>query len=225
MKSYLLKKVPLFSTLEEEELEKVLRLTNLRKYSKGNLILMESEEGSSLFIISRGSVKISRISDDGKEVILAILRNGDFFGEMSLLDGLSRSANVTAIEDSELLILRREDFLNLIKEYPEITISLLKELAKRLRKSDSQIESLSLMNATGKVASAILQLIDYSDDNLKGPAEIKNLPSQQNLASMAGTSRETISRVLQNFIKEGLIKKEGKKLIINDLKKFREKFK
>jgi len=214
----------LFSSLSNEELEKVVALTNVCKYKKDDLILLELEEGNSLFIIAKGSVKISRMSDSGKEVILAILGTGDFFGELSLMDGLARSANVTAIEDSEVLVLRRDDFLELIKEYPEITISLLKELAKRIRKSDAQIKSLSLLDANGKVASALLQLIGGTGTIVNNSAIIRKLPSQQNLASMAGTSRETISRVMRNFIKNGYIKREGKKVTIINLKKFQEKF-
>jgi len=224
MKAYLLKKVPLFSSLNNEELEKIIALTKFAKFQKNNLILMESEEGNSLFMISKGSVKISRISDNGREVILAILREGDFFGEMSLLDGLARSANVTAIEDSELLTLNRDDFLNVIQRFPQITVILLKELAKRIRKSGSQIKSLSLLNSNGKVASTLLQLVVEGDIKEDGRAIINKIPSQQNLANMAGLSRETFSRVMHNFIRDGHLQKEGRKLTINNLRKFQESF-
>jgi len=94
----------------------------LKKFKKECIILMETDVGDSLFIISKGRVKISRLSDDGKEVILAILKEGDFFGELSLLDGESRSADVTAIEDSEILMLKREQFFNLLTSHPDISI-------------------------------------------------------------------------------------------------------
>lgn len=225
MKARLLRRVPLFKSLSDGDLERILNLTNFKKYSRDDVILFESEEGSLLFIIAKGSVKISRISDKGKEVILAILRSGDFFGELSLLDNQKRSANVIAIEDSELLVLRREDFLDIIKKHPLITISLLRELAKRIRSSDFQIKSLSLMNSTGKVAATIYQLVSDWEKNKEGRVEIKNLPSQQNLAGMSGTSRETISRVLRDFAKNGLIERSGKDLIINDMRQFQEMFK
>ena len=221
METRLLKKVPIFSSLEEGELRKIANLSSLHKYKKDNIILMEAETGNSLFIINKGSVKISRVSEEGKEVILAILKEGDFFGEMSLLNGKTRSANVTAIENSELLMLRREDFYNLLNSHPELSVTLLKELAKRIRMSDTQIKSLSLLDAVGRVASTILQIVETGGTIEDGKMTIKKLPSQQDLANMAGTSRETVSRAFNLFIKEGYIVKEGNKIIIDRYEKFK----
>jgi len=221
MEVRLLKKVTLFNSLKEKELEKIANLSSLHKYKKDNIILMEAETGNSLFIINKGSVKISRVSDEGKEVILTILKEGDFFGEMSLLNGKTRSANVTAIEDSELLMLRREDFFNLLHSHPELSITLLKELAKRIRVSDTQIKSLSLLDAVGRVASAVMQLVETGGTIEKGKMILDKLPSQQDVANMAGTSRETVSRAFNLFIKEGYIVKKGNKIVIEKFEKFK----
>ena len=221
MEIRLLKKVTLFKSLEEKELEKIANLSSLYKYKKESIILMEAEAGNSLFIISKGRVKISRISDEGKEVILAILKEGDFFGEMSLLNGHVRSANVTAIEDSELLRLRRDDFFNLLYSHPELSINLLKELAKRIRMSDTQIKSLSLLDAVGRVASALIQLVEVGGTIKEEKMIIEKLPSQQDVANMAGTSRETVSRAFKLFINEGYIVKKGNKIIIEKFEKFK----
>ena len=97
----ILKQIPIFSLLDEHELETILRLSTTRKYSKGNIIFLQDESGDTLFFILRGSVKVSVYSEKGKEVILSFLNEGDFFGEMSLLDGKPRSATVIAVEDSE----------------------------------------------------------------------------------------------------------------------------
>ncbi len=147
-----------------------------------------------------------------------------FFGEMSLLDGHTRSANVTAIEESELLVIRREEFLQMLKEFPQIAINLLKELAQRIRKSDEHIKSLSLQDATGRVASTLLRIAEDSGVFRKGQVEIQELPLQQDLANMAGTSRETISRVIKSLTDEGYLKKQSGKIIILDYEKFRLKF-
>jgi CRP-like cAMP-binding protein len=109
-----------------------------RVYKKGNIILMEEEFGDTLFILNKGSVKITRLSDDGREVILSILGEGYFFGEMSIFDGENRSANVIALEDTSVLILKRGDFLDLLEKHPRIAIVLLQEMAMRLRRSDQQ---------------------------------------------------------------------------------------
>ena len=105
-----------------------------KKFKNGNLIFLEETEGENLFFVIEGSVKVTRLSKDGREVILAMLNAGDFFGEMSLLDGESRSANVIALEDTEVLSLYRDDFLDVLHEYPKIAIQLLKEMTSRLKK-------------------------------------------------------------------------------------------
>jgi len=219
-----LKYIPLFSELSEDDLKEITKLAVKQYYKKDNMILIEEEIGSTMFIILEGRVKISRISEEGREVILSILSEGDFFGEMSILDGQNRSANVVTLDDSKIMIVRREDFLQMLHDYPQIAINLLKELAHRLRRSDSQIKSLSLQNATGKVASTLLRIADDSGKIHLGQVEIPRLPPQQDLANMAGTSRETISRVLKALAKEGYLKKEGSRLIILDYESFRSEF-
>jgi CRP/FNR family cyclic AMP-dependent transcriptional regulator len=224
MDSEFFKQIPLFSELSDRELEKIIQVATKQKYHKDNIILIEEEVGSTMFIILSGRVKISRISDDGREVILSILSEGDFFGEMSLLDGHTRSASVTAIEESELLVIRREEFLQILRDFPQIAINLLKELAQRIRKSDEHIKSLSLQDATGRVATTLLRIAEDSGVFRRGQVEIAELPLQQDLANMAGTSRETISRVIKSLTEEGLLKKSSGKIIILDYEKFRLKF-
>jgi len=219
-----LKYIPIFSELSDEDLEKISKVSMRQTYRKDNMLLIEEEIGSTMFIILDGRVKIARISDDGREVILSILSEGDFFGEMSILDGQTRSANVVTLDDSEILIIRREDFLQMLRDYPQIAINLLKELAHRLRRSDAQIKSLSLQNATGKVASTLLRIADDSGRIHMGQVEIPRLPPQQDLANMAGTSRETISRVIKSLSEKGYLKKKGSKLTILDYETFRSDF-
>jgi CRP-like cAMP-binding protein len=217
--------VPIFSELKDDTLEQIAKIGIKKIFKKDSVVLLEHETGSALFVISNGKVKISRVSDDGKEVILAILGESDFFGEMAILDGLTRSANVTATEDSEIFIIQRNDFLELLKTHPEVAISLLKELTQRLRAADMKIKSLSLKDAEGKVATVLLQLADDLGRIKQGAVEIEKLPFQHDLANMAGTSRETISRTLHSFAKKGLVEIEGSKLRIPDYERFKEMFK
>src|SRR3989339_618599 len=216
--------VPIFSDLPVETLKMIENIGTKKLYKKNDVVLMEEEAGTALFVIITGKVKVARSSTDGREVILTILSESDFFGEMAILDGLTRSATVTAIEESELFLIQRNDFLNLLREFPEISISLLQELTKRLRAADAKIKALSLKDSEGKVATVILQLA-YDVGKIKhGKVEIEKLPLQQDLANMAGTSRETISRTLHTFAKKGLIEVDGSKLSILDYEKFKEKF-
>lgn len=216
--------VPIFADLPEEALEKISKIGSNRTYKKDSVILMEEDAGSALFVIVNGKVKISRTSTDGREVILTYLTDSDFFGEMAILDGMTRSATVIAAEDSELFIIQRDDFLNLLKERPEVSIALLQELTKRLRSADMKIKSLSLKDAEGKVATVLLQLADDIGIIRKGIVEIDKLPLQQDLANMAGTSRETISRTLHSFAKKGLVELDGSKLKILNYEQFKDLF-
>ncbi len=216
--------VPIFSDLPEIALEKISKIGSNRNYKKDSVILMEEDAGSALFVIVSGKVKISRTSTDGREVILTYLTDSDFFGEMAILDGMTRSATVMAAEDSELFIIQRDDFLSLLKEHPEVSIALLQELTRRLRSADMKIKSLSLKDAEGKVATVLLQLADDIGIIRQGIVEIDKLPLQQDLANMAGTSRETISRTLHSFAKKGLVELDGSKLKILSYEKFKELF-
>jgi CRP-like cAMP-binding protein len=216
-----IRNVPFFSEIAEQELAKIVRVGVRKKYKKGSIILLEEDTGAALFVIIGGKVKIVRTDDDGREVILSILGENDFFGEMSILDGLSRSASVVALTRAELFMIHRRDFLKLMQDYPSVAISLLKELTMRLRKADAQIKSLSLKDAAGRVANVILQLADDIGTIRKGRVEIDEIPLQQDLANMAGTSRETISRVVHMFVKKGHLELQGNKMIINDYEKFK----
>ncbi|MCK4447311.1 MAG: Crp/Fnr family transcriptional regulator, partial [Candidatus Marinimicrobia bacterium] len=169
-------------------------------------------------------VKITRLSDDGREVILSILGEGDFFGEMSIFDGESRSANVVALEDSEVYILKRGDFIDLLEKHPKIAIALLQELATRLRKSDQQIEGLSLSDAENRIGMTISRLAEELGVIKMGQVVIHNLPYQQDIANMAGTSRETVSRMLTLLQRKGYIQKRGRKLIITNYDEFVKQF-
>lgn len=216
--------VPIFSDLPKDELDKIEKIGSRRHYEKNEVILVEEEAGNALFVIVRGKVKVARTSGDDKEVILTILSESDFFGEMAILDGLTRSATVTALEKSELFLIQRNDFLNLLRSYPDVAIALLQELTKRLRAADMKIKALSLKDAEGKVATVILQLADDIGMIKHGKVEIEKIPMQQDLANMAGTSRETISRTFHSFAKKGLIEIEGNKLRILDYERFKEMF-
>ena len=219
-----LKSVPIFSELDDASLEKVSKLGTVQSFVKDAVILSEQEAGSALFVIVSGKVKISRVSNDNldKEVILSLLNSSDFFGEMALLDGLKRSATVTAMEESKVFIIQRNDFLDLLKTHPEVSISLLQELTQRLRAAGMKIKALSLKDAEGKVATVLLQLADDIGKIKQGVVEIEKLPYQHELANMAGTSRETISRTLHSFAKKGLVELEGSKLRIISYEKFKE---
>ncbi len=220
----LIRSIPIFGDLDEDEIKKIGEIGINRRYTKNGIVFLEEEEGAALFIITSGKVKVVRTDDEGREVILSILGEGDFFGEMAILDGLPRSATVVSIDQSELFMIHRRDFLHLIEKSPQVAVSLLRELTRRLRKSDEQIKSLSLKDAVGRVANVILQLAEDSGKIKKGQVVIPDFPLQQDLANMAGTSRETISRTIHQFIREGLLEQRGNTIVITNFEKFKSTY-
>jgi CRP-like cAMP-binding protein len=216
----LLQSVPIFSDLSPADLNKIAERMIRRTYTKGQMILLEDDLGQTFFVIGEGSVKITRLSDEGREVILAMLGESDFFGEMSLLDGAGRSANVVALEASEVLTLARNDFLEILQAYPKISISLLEELTQRIRKSDQQIESLSLSDVEQRIGITLIRLAEELGTIKHGTVKINDLPYQQDIANMAGTSRETVSRTFKLLEEKGLLVREGRKLTIYNFNQF-----
>ena len=223
-KDTLIQTVPLFSDLSETSLKVITDKMVARSYDKEKMILIEESAGETFFLISKGTVKITRMSDDGREVILAILGEGDFFGEMALLDGEGRSANVVALEDAEVLTLQRSDFLDILERFPKIAIHLLKELTTRIRHSDQQIESLSLSGAEQRIALVLIRLAEEMGQIKEGTVTIEHIPYQQDIANMAGTSRETVSRVYKMLEDKNHIVREGKTLKIIAFSTFSRQF-
>ena len=210
----LLRRVPLFEVLKDDDLEAVARVTITRSYDKDQVIILAEEEGDALFIIADGQVKVSIVSEDGREVILSLLGEGAVFGELSLLDGKPRSANVVATQDTELYMVRRADFLQLIYTVPQIAVGLLAELAARLRKTDRKIEGLALLDVTSRISETLLQLADEQGSETTFGVSLEERPTHQQLASMSGTTRETVSRVLKRLEGQGYISSEGRSITI-----------
>ena len=151
-------------------------------------------------MVASGQVKVVLIGEDGREVILSVLGEGTFFGEMALLDDEPRSAHVIAMEDSVVLALRREDFRARLRASPEVGIALLKELSRRLRRADDQIGSLVLLDVNGRVAELLVRLATE-----EGGERITRKVTHATIAQMIGASRETVSRTMRELQDRGLI--------------------
>ena len=208
-------RVPLFSTLEPRELSAICGVLQLRSFNAGEIIVQEEDtENQSFFIIVSGSVNVVLFTSEGKQTVLAALRRGDFFGEMALLDGEPRSASVIAAESCNLLILYRRSFLDSVKKHPGIAIQMLIEMSRRLRKANRHINTLSLMSVYGRIADVLLQIGKDQGRKIGAMTIIDNRPTHQIIADMAGTSRETVSRILSQLQKKGFITIDRKKIVI-----------
>src|SRR3990172_9777668 len=194
-----------FCGFKKSLLDEISRIGKRKKFNKDAVILFERQADSALIFVLEGKIRLSKISEEGSEVNLAILEKSDFWGDTSLLDGLPPNVNINAEEDCEIFLLKREDFLKLLDRKSELSIQLISALTQNLNSANQKIRSLSLKASEGKVASVLMQLINKSGEVSNGKIEIQKLPLQQELADMAGTSRETISRTLHSFAKKGLI--------------------
>ena len=224
MIDHVLNSINIFSELSEKDLTLLQRVCKPRNYLKNSMIILEEEYGDLVFVVQTGTIKITRVNDEGKEVILALLGPGEIFGELAILDGEARSANALAQENCQLWAINKEDFLEILKNHFSVSYNLMCELAKRLRKSDQQIEALSLSDAEHRIGVSLLNLAEDMGVIRKGKVTIQNLPFQQDIANMAGTSRETVSRVLKILENKSMISKEGHTLIIPDYNFFKQIF-
>jgi len=204
----------LYHLLDREAVEYLFQVGEIQQYKRGDVVFLEGEPADYFFLILEGRIKISRLNQEGKEVIIAILCSGNFFGDMAILDGLPRSTDAIAEEKSVVLAVRQEDFYTLLNNNSLIAVEILKELASRIRNSDSQIKGLSLLNARGKVASALLRWAKDQGIFTKESGVVFSVPKQQEMASYVGLSRETFNRILRIFVQEGYIEKPSARTIV-----------
>ena len=225
----LLKGVELFSELNEEQLGMIANLVIVKNFNRDETVVLEGDDSvQALYLIATGSGQVYMTGIDGRETILSFLERGDFFGEMSLIDGEPRSASVRTVTDAKLLVIHRESFLSLIRKTPEIAMALMSELCKRLRKANKQIGSLSTMSVSGRVAGTLLNLMQergvrIHTDNGNMVTVIHNRPTQQQLADMSGTTRETVSRICSMLVRANAIAMTGKDIVIFDEDALQEK--
>lgn len=203
--------VPLFRSLAPTEVASFAQLLREKSYPKGSVILFEDDPGDSLFIVRAGRVKVVLVAADGREVILGILDIGEHFGELSLIDDEPRSAHVVAMEESTLLVLRREDFRRRVEQNPAVAWALLMEMSNRLRRADEKIGSLVLLDVPGRIARLLLDAVTESaSDYIEKPL------THQTIAHVIGASRETVSRAMREFVGAGWITTERRRIRITD---------
>ncbi len=205
----------LFAGVDRTGLEIAAQALRPLSFGPGQRVFEAGEDGHALYIIQRGKVKISHCNLDGKEKMLAYLTSGKIFGEMSLVDGSPRSATATAVESTVLYALYTEEYWSLINRYPRIAHNLARILAQRLREMNHEVEVLTFEESRGKVAYALLKLYrqEYGRETARG--RLLEL-TQRELSDLAGTSRETVTRVLGEFQRRGYLSSEKGQIEVYD---------
>jgi CRP/FNR family cyclic AMP-dependent transcriptional regulator len=208
------RKFALFEELDDRELGTIAAVAKPRRYAKDDVVFHADETGDIFCLIKEGQVKITMISPEGKEIILSMLGPGDFFGEMALLDDEPRSATVIAMEPLELVTIWRAEFLQILQENFSIAKKLLATLSRRLRTASNRIESLATMDVYGRLARFFLDLAREHGKVLDNGYVAVTRPTHQSIANMIGTSRETVSRLIHDLMRQNLLMSEGKTIYL-----------
>jgi CRP/FNR family transcriptional regulator/CRP/FNR family cyclic AMP-dependent transcriptional regulator len=208
-----LRAIPLFSNVSDDDLEQVASHLIERRFPRNTTIVEEGLAGDYMYVIREGRVKVTKLSEDGREKILEFLDAGSFFGEMALLDRAPRIASVKTLKPVKLLALSRTDFLKLLRKSPDLALSVIQELCKRLRTVDDQASALSFQRVKDRTKGLLQRLA--RDPHEDGGRITPGLTHQQ-MADMIGTSRETVTRVVKELKQEGWLHQEGKRYRVGD---------
>ena len=221
-KTHFLRNISFLRGLTLWELRQIQKIAKVRNFSRGEQIFSKEDSGSSLFIVLQGRIKIYATSRTGRIKTFAFLDRGDFFGEMALLEGNTRSASAMAVQDAGLLIIHKRDFKRLLQSDSSLTLKLLRTLSERLRRANQEIESLSFQNVLGRVIRTLFQLSKKYGRRTQGNRiRIQTPITQQELAELAGTARELVTRALGSLKRMGCISEQDGRILLTDPEKMK----
>ncbi len=207
-----IKNISLFEGLPDEELQAISDLAVTRQYPRNTLIICEGDYSDSLYIVLSGKVKVYLNDEEGKEVTLNIQGEGEYFGELAMLDDAPRSASVITLEETRLAVVSKSAFDECLENNPRIALTVIRGLARRLRELTENVRSLALMDVYGRVAHTLLDLAEEKD----GKLVVTQRLTQRDIASMVGASREMVSRILRDLTAGGYITSKNKIITINE---------
>ncbi len=207
-----LRTLPIFESLAIERLVPIARVAVARKMPRGTTVLRAGDHTDYVYLILAGNIKVLVSDEEGREVILSNLGPGEFFGEMGVLDDNPRSATVLTVSACELVVIAKADFKRCLAENFDVSLYIMRNLVKRLRTADRQIESLALMDVYGRVARLLMEMAE--DEN--GTKVVMRKISKQDIAKMIGASREMVSRVMKDLSQQGLIEEGNGRIVLRE---------
>jgi len=207
-----LRKIPLFAQVGDDDLENIASHLIPRRFPRNATVVEEGLPGDYMYLIEEGRVKVTKLSEDGREKILEMMGEGSFFGEMALLDQAPRCATVKTLTPARLLALSRHDFLSLLRRSPDLSMTVIQELTRRLRDTDEQASSLSFLRVKDRTRGLMRRLAEESES--EGPRRVTPTLTHQQIADMIGTSRETVTRVVKELKQEGWLQQQGKRYLV-----------
>lgn len=213
----LLRRSRLFERLGDADADAILAHASISRYSEGDQIVAKGDPGNSMMAVLKGRVMISSPSLDGRQMVLTTMREGDVFGEIALLDGKDRTADATAMEDCELLVVPRRSLLALLERRPDLCIDLMIVLCERLRRTNEQVEDLAFLDLEARLAKVLVRLAEETGEGTARARPIGIRISQRALGELAGGSRESVNKHLQDWKRAGFIDIEKGAILIRDL--------
>lgn len=219
----LLRKIPLFSDLDDRELGAVAQLVHTKRHRAKDFIVQQGEPSGELFVIVEGHLKAVSSDAEGRDTALNIMGPGEVVGEVSLFDGGARSANVIAVDACELLVIRRDPFLRLLESSPRIAVKMLAVLARRLRRLTERAEDIAFLRVGDRLAKRIVMLADdYGEARADGSVRIAFRLSQQEMGDLVGATRESANKQLRVWELQGILSQQSGHLVVHKLEELRE---
>ena len=212
-----LRKTPLFANLTEAELQALVRRTSRRRFGQGEHLFAEGDPCTGLFLVASGKIRIFKLSASGREQVLAVEGPGSSFAELPVFDGGNYPAAASALEDTEVLFISRNDFQNFCREHPDVALKVIAVVGSRLRRLVGIIEELSFTTIRQRLIALILRLAKADGTPSKEGIRVELTKSHQDLAAELGTVRELVSRNLSRLQAEGFLEVEGRKIVVKDL--------
>uniref|UniRef100_UPI004049AC7D Crp/Fnr family transcriptional regulator n=1 Tax=Candidatus Planktophila sp. TaxID=2175601 RepID=UPI004049AC7D len=221
----IVRKAPLFTALEESAAISLHASMDSVKISKGSILFAEGDEGDHLYVILDGKIKLGTSSGDGRENLLSILGPGEMFGELSLFDPNPRTSTATAVTDAKLLSLGQTKLIPWLAENPKVALNLLASLAQRLRRTNEAVGDLVFSDVPGRVAKALIDLGERFGKQTDEGLLVNHDLTQEELAQLVGTSRETVNKALADFAGRNWLKLDGRSVLITDLERLTKRSK
>lgn len=216
---HIFKTISIFKNLSDKHLSLIAEGCRIIYKKKGEVIFYQSDYSSDLYIVFDGCLKASLFNEDGEEFVITCFKKGDFFGELSLLDGETRSATIIVDEDATLGILSRRKFLELVNNEPNIAVEMLRALAQRLRKTDAIIGSLAFLDVSERLLKLLQELAKSENAEHRNGFYIIRKYTQKELASRIGASREAISKAMKILFFKKIVLEEGKNFLVSTTQK------
>lgn len=216
MQRELLQRVPFLAALSGEDLRWLAKRVQRRKFGRSDIVFVKDDPGESMFIVEDGAVRIYVPGTQGADLTLAVMQPGEFFGDLSLLDGRPRSASAEAARNTTLLTLEREDLTELVLSRPQAALAILTVIAARLRETDQMASDLAFLDVSGRLARRLLDLASTNGKDHEDGVVINATITQEELANMIGVTRESVNRNLGMFRRLGLIAREGRRIVVLD---------